>query len=162
MSWLLRAAFVGLILITASWKLAVASRPVQPDDTPRDIARALAGRASGPVTGQVWSPSISIFNAPVSGCPAPLIVVTAPPNFSATSVVLQMERPGDHHLFAYADWIADRPDRLSVMRLQLWRKALSMAGVQRSANADKLLFIAEPAGCDGARAAPWSRFWNPN
>ena len=161
MRWRLRAVFVGLILVTGAWKLAVATRPVMPDDIPRDISRALAGRAAGPVTGQAWSPSISIFTAPVTGCAAPLLVVTAPPNFSATSIVLQMERPGDHPLFAYADWIAGQPDRMSVMRLQVWRKILSMAGVLRAANSDKLLFIAEPGGCAVAETAPWSRFWSP-
>ena len=159
MTWLWRAGFIALILITAGWKLAAAPHPAQAGDGAAEIAAILNGRLSGQVTGEAWSPSISIYSVPVTGCAAPLVVATAPPDFSATSIVLQMQRPGDHHLFAYRGWISDQPDRWAVMRIQVWQKALSTAGLERHINGDKLLFIAEPAGCAVAEAAPWRRFW---
>ncbi|MBV9512194.1 MAG: hypothetical protein JO303_18130 [Caulobacteraceae bacterium] len=161
MTWLLRIAMILLIGLSVAWKTAVAQRPGRTSETAEQIGAILDGHLGGRVTGQAWSPSISIFSAPLAGCSAPMTVVTAPPDFSAASILLQMQRPGDHHLFAYRDWISPRPDRWAVLRSQIWRKALSVMGLSRASNADKLLFIAEPPGCAVAETAPWRRFWEP-
>lgn len=161
MSWSFRAAFIVAIALTVGWKLAASQRPRQADDIPHEIAAVLGDRSAGRITGQVWSPAISIYSAPVTGCAAPLIVATAPPDFSTTSILLQMQRPGDHHLFAYRDWRSSQPDRWTVLRDVIWQKTLSLAGLDRKINSDKMLFVAEPSGCTTAKTSPWRRFWTP-
>jgi hypothetical protein len=159
MNWLLRGAFMALIALTLGLRLALSPPPRSTEALSAAITRTLEGRLAGPVLGRPWSATFTVYAAPVGGCEDPLIIVASPANFSATDVLQHMGRPGDHVLYAYGDWLADRPDRWRMLRGQISMAGQAALGLKRYANADEMLFIAEPAGCEVARHADWRRFW---
>ena len=164
MTWLLRGAFLVLIVLTLGWKIAAPPVLEQSGDAAGKVTAVLKGRLSGPVTSQPWGGPKNdslILSAPVVGCAAPLIVVTVHPSFTSAEALLQFQPPRGHHLFAYLDWVSDRPDRWMLLRRRIREKAKAMVGLSSYVSSDSMLFIAEPAGCTVARSVPWRRFWAP-
>ena len=164
MTRLLRGVFIVLIVLTLGWKLVAPPPRARNGDAATAITAVLTGRLAGVVTGRPWGVSTnpnSIFSAPVAGCTAPLIVVTAPARFTEASALEQVQRPGDHHLFAYMDWVSDQPDRWRLLQLRIQEKAQAMLGMNALVSTDTMLFIAEPTGCQVARSVPWRDFWTP-
>jgi hypothetical protein len=162
MTWLLRGAFILLIAATLAWKLAEAPPLEHSSDTKRALEAVLQGRLAGAIASQPWggpTDASLILTAPVTGCAAPLTVVTVFPSFDSAPALLRIQPSGSHHLFAYLDWVSDRPERWTLLRLRAREKIQAALGLGPDTAADRMLFIAEPAGCAQARAIPWRRFW---
>ncbi len=162
MTWLLRGAFIVLIALTLAWKLSTPPALEHQGDTARTLAAVLRGRLTGPITSQPWGGPTNaslILSAPVAGCAAPLVVVTVNPSFDSAPALMQLQPPGGHHLFAYQEWVTDRPERWTLLRLRIREKLRTFAGFTPHAAYGRMLFIAEPASCAVARAIPWRRFW---
>lgn len=164
MTWLLRCGFVVLILLAICWKLAPRPTFGHAGDASARLGSVLKGRLAGPVTSTRWGGSENrslIFSAPVGGCAEPVTVVTVDPSFTAADALGQLQRPGDHHLFAYLDWISDRPDRWALLRRRFQDKVEVVLGRSPYTASDTMMFIVEPSGCKVARTLPWRRFWSP-
>jgi hypothetical protein len=157
MTWVIRAGLVALTLLSLAWKVT-ASPPRAAADPASGVAAALQGRLSGPVT-VISGGYAEVLSAPVAGCSAPLRVMPTATSFSGVPLMGFVRRPGDHLLYAYSDWVSDKPDRWGLLRRRIKDKVEAVLGLLPDVEHDKMLFISEPSGCDVARTAPWRQYW---
>jgi hypothetical protein len=162
MTWLFRAVFVALLAVTIAWKLTAPPITSGPQNVVSGLDRVLQGRLTGPITSRPSDDVASarlLYFAPVTGCPAPLVITTGQPSAVAAAFMRQFQQPGDSAQLAYLTWIGPTPDRWMLLRLRLQNQAAAMVGLSPFIAANQMLFISAPAGCAGARTLPWRRFW---
>ncbi|HEY8616925.1 hypothetical protein [Phenylobacterium sp.] len=156
MSWIFRG--LAALLLVAAAANAWQARPagLQPGS---EIARRLTSTFPASAAPQVVLASEPIYELRVEGCPEPLRVAVVPPSFTPRAALLNLAAPGGRTIYAYSDWVGERPDRRAVFMRRLWRPLLASIGLSDDSRMREMLVIAEPPGCNVAATASWSNYW---
>ncbi len=161
MIWLTRGGLLALLVLGLAWKFVLQTSHAM-HDRPAALTWALQGELRGPVISTAGGETV-IIEAPVKGCAAALEVVPVTPSFSTAPLLALTGGQQDHHLYAYLDWISERPNRWALLRRRLKDKVEQALGVSPYVvNAD-MLYVSEEQGCHVAKTMPWERYWRyPN
>jgi hypothetical protein len=162
-TWTLRAALAAVLLLSLALRLVLFNQASRQTDPISSVTAVLGPRLAGPISHKGWGSEAGaswIITAPVTGCRAPLTIVTiVPPDFNSATALEGFEEPGDRHYFAYLNWISSQPDRWGLLRMRIWQRAQEMLNITPYDSPRVMLYLIEGADCHVVEASDWRKYW---